>query len=117
MSSIRSFLLVALAAGLLALAAPGENSAQPPPTKPPKQPPDSKDSKDSKDIKATPGDKQPTFPTEIDGKKLDDFTPGLRNPDPSIREKTIRKIVLFGPPAAVTIPLILRRFEDQDAGV
>jgi HEAT repeat protein len=56
----------------------------------------------------------PSWPTEIAGKSLKDWMQDLKHTDPSVREKAIRMIPQFGPPARDAIPLLLDRCHDRD---
>jgi hypothetical protein len=58
----------------------------------------------------------PTSPSLIEGKDLDMWMDDLRDPDPSVREKAIRAIVLFGHDATRAVPAIVDRcMMDPDA--
>jgi HEAT repeat protein len=57
----------------------------------------------------------PTNVAEIEGKNLQDWIKDLRHEDPSVREKAIRAIILFGPQATIAVPDLVDRCLDPDA--
>jgi HEAT repeat protein len=58
----------------------------------------------------------PSSPSEIEGRNLDMWMDDLKDADPSVREKAIRAIVLFGHDATRAVPAIVDRcMMDPDA--
>jgi HEAT repeat protein len=57
----------------------------------------------------------PTNVAEIEGKNLQDWMRDLKHDDPSVREKAIRAIILFGPQATIAVPDLVDRCMDTDA--
>jgi HEAT repeat protein len=57
----------------------------------------------------------PSSPSEIEGKTFEQWRAELKHEDPSVREKAIRAIILFGPEARKAVPDIVERCLDRDA--
>jgi HEAT repeat protein len=101
--------------GLTAPQQPGSRSAPPPPTTAPPSnlpggpapaqpsPPSAAPATDSSVSTAA------NYPSEIAGRKLEEWIKDLESPDPSIREGSIRVIVQFGPPARRAIPALVKQ--------
>jgi HEAT repeat protein len=49
------------------------------------------------------------YPTEVGGRKLEEWLKDIESPDPSVREGAIRVVVQFGPPARRAIPALVRQ--------
>jgi HEAT repeat protein len=57
----------------------------------------------------------PGYTREVGGRVLSEWMNDLKNIDPSVRERALRAIPLFGPPASEAVPIILERCLDRDA--
>jgi HEAT repeat protein len=63
-------------------------------------------------------DKSGQPPSEIGGKKLEQWITEISDKDPSIRQTAIRTVVQFGPPAKKAVPAIVARLaRETDGGV
>lgn len=60
-------------------------------------------------------DMAPSYTREVGGRPLSEWMTDLKNIDPSVRERALRAIPLFGPPASQAVPIILDRCLDRDA--
>lgn len=49
------------------------------------------------------------YPSEVGGRKLEEWIKDIDSPDPSVREGAIRVIVQFGPPARRATPALVRQ--------
>jgi hypothetical protein len=85
-------------------------NSQPPPSAegtPEKRKPDDKDlapSKGSKD----------SYTSSVGGRGLNEWMTDLKNADPSVRERAIRAVAMFGPLASQAIPILIERTNDKD---
>lgn len=67
---------------------------------------------------ATAEPKKVAYPTEIDGKSLQDWLKETRSPDPAVRETACRVVPGFGPTAREpAIKDMVRLITDEDSGV
>jgi hypothetical protein len=53
--------------------------------------------------------------TEVEGKTLLQWIDDLRHEDPSVREKAIRAILVFGPQATIAVPALVDRCMDPES--
>lgn len=60
-------------------------------------------------------DMSASYAREVGGKPLSEWITDLKNIDPSVRERALRAIPLFGPPASQAVPTVLDRCLDRDA--
>ncbi len=56
-----------------------------------------------------------SYAREVGGRPLSEWITDLKNIDPSVRERALRAIPLFGPPASQAVPTIMERCLDRDA--
>jgi HEAT repeat protein len=80
------------------------------------KPPARTDPKDGAGAKLDPKDMPgASSVTEIEGKTLKQWIEETRNEDPSVREKAIRAVMLFGPQATIAVPALVERCVDVEA--
>lgn len=73
----------------------------------------SKDKGDEKDLVPAKSGKE-NYISTVGGRGLNEWITDLKNADPSVRERAIRAVVMFGPLASQAIPTIIERTNDKD---
>ena len=73
----------------------------------------SKDKGDEKDLVPSKSGKD-NYISTVGGRGLNEWVTDLKNADPSVRERAIRAVVMFGPLASQAIPTIIERTNDKD---
>lgn len=89
---------------------PGKTN-QPPPVAGGVQEKESKG--EDKDLTPSKGGKD-NYISSVGGRGLNEWMTDLKNVDPSVRERAIRAVVMFGPLASQAIPTLIERTNDKD---
>ncbi len=71
------------------------------------------DKGDDKDLTPSKSSKD-NYISSVGGRGLNEWMADLKNADPSVRERAIRAVVMFGPLASPSIPTIIERTNDKD---